>query len=378
MHADVKISMLRLFSDCIELTDTKSDGWTVHEWLKRTYALESVPISQNSITWLLRCAPTEQYIELNSQTMWCGLQHAVRTLLCHMRRSRFLDRILTLSNCEYKVTCQKRIDAIGILLTFRVCGRELLPMTISAGSLCQMSGFDWLHDDLSHREYLQAVPTMYAAWCSRVLDSTENLESYIRLELENYQQQLGFTRALFLDALSYQNTTGKNDDVRLKSSTCTSCGDNYRSLPSALVSPVRIAVAECIKTNHRFGCVCQKADSLHAASRSAEPPEYTGTCWLGGNDETIDPATDEIFYDAEPYLFSEDILAHHDSTCNMFAEVALLLYRAHGRTWMGDYAVDELLCAPCLLLREQYRDKDGLITDFPPKPLRFDGLRFKS
>ncbi|KAJ6197642.1 hypothetical protein J3E72DRAFT_419073, partial [Bipolaris maydis] len=215
MHADVKISMLRLFSDCIELTDPKSDGWTVHEWLKRTYAQESVPISQNSITWLFHCAPTEH----------------------------------------------------------------------------------------------------------TVLDTTENLEAYVRLEFERYQQQLGYTRALFLDALSYRSTMSGSDITQLKGSTCTCCEDNYKSLPGALVSPVRIAVAECVKTNHRFGCVCENADNLHAVFKETDPPEYTGICCIDDNHETADSTTDELFYDAEPYLFPDGALLDQDSAPEMFAEV---------------------------------------------------------
>ena len=178
--------MLRLFSDCIELTDPKSDGWTVHEWLKRTYAQENVPISQNSITWLLRCTATEEYVELSSTTIWCGLQHAVRTVLCHARHGCFLDQILELSDGEYKATSRKKIDAIGNLLALRVCGKVLFPMAINAGSFAQMTGFDWAYDNLSHREYLKALPTLYKAWCNMILDYTENLESY-----------LGFFRATF-------------------------------------------------------------------------------------------------------------------------------------------------------------------------------------
>lgn len=371
MHAEVKISMLRLFSDCIELTDAKSDGWTVHEWLKRTYALENVPISQNSITWLLRCTATEEYVQLSSNTIWCGLQHAVRTVLSHTRHGRFLDSILNLSHDEYKVAGQERIDAIGVLLAFRVCGRVLLPMVANAGSFCQMPGFDWVHDDLSHREYLQTLPVMYTAWCNMILDYTENLERYLREELEYCQQQLGITKADFLDIDShhYRSTTC---DARHKRHVCTWCADDYTHLPGALASPIRTAVAECIETNHRYGCVCNKADMLIAAARLTELPEYTGTYCFAGND---DDTPDDQFYDAESYLFPNDLLPDQHS---VLADVALLLYRSHGRVWLGDYTADEVLCAPCLLHRERYTDKDGSIADFLPRPHHFDGLRLKS
>jgi hypothetical protein len=49
-NAEEKIDMLRLFGECIDLSDVDSDGWVVHEWLKKAYATERKPISQNSIT----------------------------------------------------------------------------------------------------------------------------------------------------------------------------------------------------------------------------------------------------------------------------------------------------------------------------------------
>lgn len=370
--------MLRLFSDCIELNDPKGDGWTVHEWLKRAYALENVPISQNSITWLLRCTATEEYIELTPNIIWCGLQHGVRTVLCHTRHGRFLDRILELSNSESRAISRRRMDAIGTLLALRVCGAVLFPMAANAGSFVQMTGFDWAYNDLSHREYLKALPTLYSAWCNMILDYTENLERYLRLELEHFQRQLGFTRAEFLSAVSHQKATRESSDTWFKREVCTYCGDDCSPLPSALVSPVRIAVAECIKTSHRFGCVCQKADALHGASGLTELPEYTGKYCFGSSPTSMESASDEEFYDAEPYLFPDHVLADADSASNMLSEVAILLYRAHGRAWLGEYAADELLCAPCLLFRERYTDNEGHIADFSPRPHHYDGLVFRS
>lgn len=370
--------MLRLFSNCIELTDPKSEGWTVHEWLKRTYAQENVPISQNSITWLLRCTATEEYVELSSTTIWCGLQHAVRTVLSHTRHGRFLDRILELSDNEYKATDRKKMDVIGALLALRVCGKVLFPMAINAGSFAQMTGFDWAYDNLSHREYLKALPTLYKAWCNMILDYTEKLESYLRLALEHYQQQLGITRAEFLDAVSHQRTMGGSYGKLIDYQVCTCCERDSSPLPSALVSPVRIAVMECIETNHRFGCVCQKARMLRPASRLSALPEYTGTYWIGSNHDVEDSSIEDEFYDAEPYLLPEPILADQDSVTTMLTDAALLLYRSHGRSWLGEYDPDEFLCASCFLVRERYTDKDGSIADFSPKPGHFDGLRFKA
>ncbi|RAR06532.1 ankyrin repeat-containing protein [Stemphylium lycopersici] len=332
LHADVKISMLRLFSDCIELTDAKSDGWTVHEWLKRTYLRESVPISQNSITWLLHGAATEESAD------------------------------------------RSYIDAIGLWLALRVVGRVLLPMVLSAGSICQIGGFEWVNNDLTHRQYSQALPSIYEAWCRAVLDSTENLERYLRLELEQYLQQTERSRAEFLDAVSYQDTTARSGSARTEPHNCTQCATNYSSLPDAIVAPIRIAVTECVNANHRFGCVCHELNILDPPTQKAELPEYFGRYDMNDVEET---ASEDIFFDAESHLLSNVIPSHNSTTSGMFTEVAALLYSAHGRTWLGHYEADELLCAPCFLLRERYIDSDGVIADFSPRPDHFDGLRFR-
>ncbi|KAJ4381820.1 hypothetical protein N0V86_003185 [Didymella sp. IMI 355093] len=65
--AEDKIEMLRLFCDCIDLSDADSDGWLVHEWLKKAYATERNPISQNSITWLLHLTGNEEYVEFEAR-----------------------------------------------------------------------------------------------------------------------------------------------------------------------------------------------------------------------------------------------------------------------------------------------------------------------
>lgn len=366
--------MLRLFSDCIELTDAKSDGWTVHEWLKRTYLRESVPISQNSITWLLHVAATEEYVEFSASSLWCGLQHAVRTVICHERHGRFLQRILALSKFEYRSADRSYIDAIGLWLALRVVGRVLLPMVLSAGSICQIGGFEWVNNDLTHRQYSQALPSIYEAWCRAVLDSTENLERYLRLELEQYLQQTERSRAEFLDAVSYQDTTARSGSARTGPHNCTQCATNYSSLPDAIVAPIRIAITECVNANHRFGCVCHELNMLDPPTQKAELPEYFGRYDMNDVEET---ASEDIFFDAESHLLSNVIPSHNSTTSGMFTEVAALLYRAHGRTWLGHYEADELLCAPCFLLRERYIDSDGVIADFSPRPDHFDGLRFR-
>jgi hypothetical protein len=374
LHAEVKIAMLRLFSDCIDLADSNSDGWQVREWLKRTYVKERVPISQNSITWLLYSTANDPYVELSPRNIWSALQHTVRTILCHERHSRFLERILDLSDDEHEVISQRHVDAVGLLMAFRVSGRVLLPMVVAAGSFLQIRGFDWVKDDMTHRQYLRALPSMYTAWCHALIDCTENEEDYIRLEFEQCLRQLGWTRDVFLDSISQQNITAGSGDKRPIDSTCTHCHNNYSSLPSGLVAPVRIAADECVRTGHKFDCVCPKTYESDLATIHTGLPEYTGLCLSDTDAEDSD--TDEDFHDAEPYPSSNAILSGQDSS-DIFSDIAVLLYRSHGRAWIGEYAIGEHLCAACFLLQERYTGEDGLIADWPPVPENFNGLRFK-
>ncbi|RYF40235.1 MAG: hypothetical protein EOO38_22180, partial [Cytophagaceae bacterium] len=136
--------MLRLFYDCIDLSDADSDGWLVHEWLKKAYARERKPISQNSITWLLHLSANEEYVEFSARNVWLAQQHAVRSVLNHARFSKIFGRILDLSTEERKCASQRHVDALGVWLALRVTGRVLLPMVVNAGSFLRMRGFDWV------------------------------------------------------------------------------------------------------------------------------------------------------------------------------------------------------------------------------------------
>lgn len=364
--------MLRLFCDCIDLSDAEADGWLVHEWLKRAYATERKPISQNSITWLLHTTANKDYVEFGARHVWSALQHAVRSVINHVRCGNVLDRILELSTKERMNVSQRHVDALGAWLALRVNGRVLLPMVANAGSFLQMRGFDWIDDDMPHRQFLQALPSIYAAWCHSLLEAVEHVESYMREELNQCLEQLSLTRESFLDAISHSNP----DSNRLhngcaRERACTSCRADYSTLANGLVEPARISITECVITGHSFDCNCQNVDNITSYSTHSELPAYTGTYYEGDFDEGID--IDDKFFDAEPHLFSKTDLGKTDA----FSSIATMLYRAHGRTWMGDYAIGEQLCATCFLSREQYIGEDGLAADFPPMPKSFEGLRAK-
>ena len=61
--------MLRLFTDCLELSEPISDGWTVIEALVRSYNKENVPLSSNSINWLLKTLSTDGMVACGPKTI---------------------------------------------------------------------------------------------------------------------------------------------------------------------------------------------------------------------------------------------------------------------------------------------------------------------
>jgi hypothetical protein len=366
-HVEIKITMLRMFYDCIDLATPDSDGWQVHEWLKRAYAREKVPISQNSITWLLHLTANERYVECSPRIIWSALQHAVRSVLNHERYSRSLEGLLQLSDKEMNNMNQRHLSAFGSWLALRVSGRALLPMVLYLGSFLQMRGFDWIENSMSHREFLQAQPNLYAAWCNAVLDAVEKIEVYMREELDLSIQQLGWTRDDLIHALS------ETDDAALSSNadpqTCSQCKDNYGTMVQGLVEPARIAVEECVETGHESDCICQSI--FVANDLNAEISDYTGVYF--DESEEDDPDTDDEFFDTQPHHFD----TRNGSNGSMFSVMATLLYKAQGRIWIGKYAIGERLCATCFLFKEQYIGKDGFAAEFPPMPKSFESFRTK-
>jgi hypothetical protein len=380
--------MLRLFSDCIDISSPSDDGWSVHEWLKRAYAKERVPVSQNSITWLLHLTAKEEYVEFSARTVWCALQHALRSLFAHESDTAFFARILAGLDDAPAITITSsppHTRALGLWLALRVGGREILPMALHACSALQMRGFDWEEDDIPHAQFVKALPDVYGAWCHAVLRNVEKLDEYMRLEFEMCKKDLGWGTA---------DTC--REDGEMAKILCAGCGDDYTTLSAALVEPASIARAECVRTEHRFKCTCQDSfppfsfSSCSSAGASAihtpQLPAYAGS-WTSSfscdYDSDSDSDSDSGFFDAEDYFDSESyldaepypLLCDQDPAPGVFAEIALQLYRAHGRVWMGEYAAGERLCATCFLCREQYVSEDGLGVDFPAMPDSFEGLR---
>lgn len=364
--------MLRMFYDCIDLSSPESDGWQVHDWLKRAYAREKVPISQNSITWLLHLTANERYVECSPRIVWSALQHAVRSVLNHERYSRHLERILQLSENETRSISHRQLDALGFWIALRVNGRTLLPMVLHVGSFLQLKGFDWIEDHMSHRQFLQAQPNLYAAWCHALLDTVEKMEDYMREELDLCMQQLSWARNDLTSALS--NTEAGSyitKDQDLDFQICSQCKDNYGVMAHSLVEPARIAIQECVQTGHDSDCICRNICKENELA--AKLSDYTGVCRDDYEDDESD-MDEDLFEEAQPYLFGHPP-SQSQQDCNVFSDVATLLYRAQGRIWIGRYAIGERICATCFLLREQYIGEDGFAAEFPAMPKSFESFR---
>lgn len=363
--AEDKIGMLRLFYDCIDLSEADSDGWLVHEWLKKAYATERKPISQNSITWLLHLSVNETYVQFSDRNIWSALQHGIRSILNHARFNRTLAQILELSKQDRNFVRQEKVEALGAWLAIRVTNRVILPMVIDAGSFLQMRGFDWTGDELPHATFMQAIPNMYAAWCHAVLDAVEQIGVYMQEELEKSLRHFSMTREAFLSAISHKTsmsrTPGPDDH---QDTICSECGEDYTALNSGLVEPMRITVTECVATGHSFDCACQALHHGTGVKIHGSLPDYSGKYDESNQDGEL--FSEESFFEASVNHFN--ILPLSDA----FTDVAVVMYRAQGRVWIGDYTIGEKLCGTCFLTREGYIDEDGMSADFAPMPRSFE------
>jgi hypothetical protein len=243
-------------------------------------------------------------------------------------------------------------------------------MVLHVGSFLQMKEFDWIEDYMPHRQFLQARPNLYAAWCHTVLDAVELIEDYMREELDLCTRQLGWTRHDLLNALPDTDTAPSNPKDQISHpQTCSQRQYKYGPIAYSLVEPARIADQECVKIGHGSDCRCR--DIPEESGLAAGLAEYTGMwCYADVED---DSDIDEDFVDAQPHIFDPQCLPS-PSNCNVFSDVAGLLYSAQGRIRSGSYSIGEYLCAACFLLREQYIGGDGFAAEFPPMPKSFESF----
>lgn len=68
-----EVQMLRLFTGCLGLSGPISGGWAVIGALVRSYNKGNVPLSPNSVNWLLEALPAGGMVAFGPKTIWHGL-----------------------------------------------------------------------------------------------------------------------------------------------------------------------------------------------------------------------------------------------------------------------------------------------------------------
>ncbi|KAM7210787.1 hypothetical protein V8F06_013834 [Rhypophila decipiens] len=396
LPAEHKINMLRLFSDCLELTDPSGDGWTVHAELKRSYNREKVPIPENSISWLLRATASEPFVAFGPKTIWTALQSSVRSFLVHEQNEQLFQSLMGLSGEQKKNISNTRATSIAHWIALKASGRKLLSMVLDAGRWCNIKGFDWVEDDLTPNKFVKILPDIYHAWAVSFPNNVELVQTYMALELEMMLEKANMEKEYFLAFISQNDSFAEsekqhaptachqNDNVpRMR---CSACQDDYSALGMGVVSPAWIAFQECIKTNHRHQCGC--LSYLHANGYLCplvreSPPPSKGSEYIypfAEEDEDEEPAHKEESpsHQAELNNLCNIFIAAQsqhptESSYDPFTEATTILYRAQGRTWLSkvDYGADETLCATCFLLREQYLGLESAEGEFPDMPASY-------
>jgi hypothetical protein len=357
--------MLRLFSDCLELSDPSSDGWTVITGLHNAYYKEKVPVSERSIIWLLRLTSMEKIVACGAKSIWGSLQHAVRAFLVHERDNQVLQKLLALDQDGKKRISASHATAIAQWLALRASQREVLPIIVEAGRILHMDGFDWIDDNMTPNQFVRALPVLYAAWTRAYPDGIAKVEELIALELDEILDKAVWTRKSLLQSISCsenENKSRSHDDSR----RCSTCGDNYGSLGVGVVAPRWIAFMECTKTSHKFKCDCSELLQRIGAMETL----------VNSNESFHDGCSDfdeEVFrenYENISELCKKYTQMHiGDQSTDPFRDAATLLYRAQGRRWLGLYEPVDLLCATCFLRREGYIGERGLGTEHVWTPM---------
>jgi hypothetical protein len=275
-----KIQMLRLFKDCLDLSEPDSEGWVIIGRLVQTYNKEDTSVLSNSVNWLLQCVPTDGMATCNHVTIWHGLQHAVRSLLVHEYQNKMLLSLLGLDANSEKLAGLSRIESIARWLALRVCERDLFPMLREAGAFLRINGFDYLKNTrVPPAEFGRTLPLIYSAWVKILPKTIEDEKELIALELDALLEEAGWTRDSLLESTEL---TGNSNQPTKKQNfiCCSACGDAYGSLGMGLVDPLWLAFVECTRNKHRHNCICSNlVPKPEPTVRPSSPPR--GLCGLG-------------------------------------------------------------------------------------------------
>jgi len=296
MPAESKIQMLRLFSDCLELSDPSGDGWTVHGELKKAYNKEKVTATNRSINWLLQTTVSEDFVAFGPKVVWHALQHTVRLFLVLERDNQFLQKLLNPGDEIKKSINPSQAASISHWLALLASERTLVKMVVDAGSFMHLGGFDWVEDDITPSHFVKALPIMYNFGSLALLDSTAKLEALIEFELKEIFEKTAWTPKFILESISKKETV---DNDQGDSKCCSMCGDDYSCLGVGVVAPRWITFVECTKTNHKFHCACSEFHQKRDVTQSSCSSNGTGDDERDVDDELPHSSNDSVDSDED-------------------------------------------------------------------------------
>jgi hypothetical protein len=368
--AEMKIKMLRLFEDCIDMSEPNSDGWTIIADLVSAFNLESVPITSNSVTWFLRSLKPESMVAFGPKTLWHGLQHAVRSFIYLEQKNMVVKtRLNSLVGDDFPESYGMAIAYWIVLLAI---GKSLLPMLLAAGAILHVEGYDYDPEkEFDPTLLAKQLPFLYEAWSKALTDSLETVDQVLNSELDAALEETGWSEEFLRNLKPKFESLGKGR--RTKTEYCCSvCLDDYSSLGHGLVEPRWITFTECVRSKHRFNCFCLELLEHYRISGRYQPEpsrEPDSTEDSDSGDEAFHDAKSEPA-DQEPEggdafenswnLECERIIkeVENDKKKDLFQAAAAHIYCCQARVWLGSYESGELVCGKCFFLSEGYIDED--------------------
>jgi hypothetical protein len=355
--------MIRAFGlDCIDISEPNNDGWLIAHNLVASMCNEQSGMADTAAVWATRQLKSKIFIAFGTNTVWHGLQHAVRALLLQEHETQVLHHLLHLDQEHQEI--QSHVSAIGHWLALRASERDLLAMVLQCGQYLRINGFDSFEgvDSIGKRQMVLSMPDIYNDWAKQLPRSIENVKRLVEAELKFLLEELSIDRESLVRCI--QKAIDKPPDLTANTQyKCLSCYDDYVSLGTGLVQPRRISFNECRITEHKFYCQC--TEFLRALGVMQGRPVADS-----GDIDDVD-VDEEYFKETEGNV--DQLCEEYDRLSldekrkgDLFHDAATILYRTQGRRWIGSYEPSELLCATCFLESEEY-----INHGFTPVPKTF-------
>ncbi|KAK0620114.1 hypothetical protein B0T14DRAFT_566891 [Immersiella caudata] len=368
-----KIEMIDAFgAECLDVSELHGDGWVVGHNLIKHMSLEECDMAETAVQWVYTKKQEEILVALGANSIWHGLQQAVRGFLVEEHGRAIVRSLLQKGGRMGDLRWHSRVNAIGHLLALRASGRKLLPLIVQACQCLQVDGFDPMPPEAGSfgvRELNKSLPVIYTTWAKTSPVILSNVSKHVEAELEELLTDMSLDR----DGLAQCISQAVPRDVELESSgeadewfdavsynlTCLDCGDDYSTLGKGLVQPRRISFDECRTTRHKHYCECIE----FLAEKGVTPTQQ----FVSVSGDLEGEAEEEIHKEVEVDVGMKDKLCETYDTIDTekpvpgdpFYDAASMLYRAQGRRWIGSYKPSEALCGACFLKREKYIGPKG-------------------